>query len=301
MSEQHDTSRNLDDGTLLLRGCPPSWADAWGQDECGLWAEIQIVASPRYRTRFRWIPPGEFRMGSPKEDAEASSDERPQHRVRITQGFWLGETPVTQAEYQALMDCNPSSFKDQPDSAQRPVEKVRWFDALACCNALSARCGFEVGYTLPANLKQADAETIERVTNGQAFRLPTEAEWEYACRAGSETARYGELEQIAWGEHNAKATQPVAGLKENVWGLYDTLGNVWEWCWDGWDVDEYKRRVGQADEEPVEDPVCDSSPEGWRVYRGGSWGCGPGWLRAACRVGYGPGRAYGDLGFRLCL
>ncbi len=271
----------------------------FGRDTFGLFMELHIC---RPVTRLRWIPAGEFWMGSPEDEEDRQTWEGPRHRVRITQGFWLGETPVTQAEYQALLDKNPSHFKDQVESAQRPVENVRWFDALTCCNALSARCGLSVGYKLPNTPKQADAEAIARVTNGQAFRLPTEAEWEYACRAGSEAARYGELQDIAWGGHNAKgATHPVAELQPNAWGLYDTLGNVWEWCWDGLDENEYKRRVQQAGEEPVEDPVCDSSSGGWRVSRGGCWWFEPGGLRAACRAGFGPDRAYDFLGFRLCL
>ena len=302
MSEKQTPTSALDDGTLLLRGCPPSWADAWGQDECGLWAEIQIVVSPRYRTRLRWIPPGEFWMGSPDSDGEASEFEKPRHRVRITRGFWLGETLVTQAEYHALMDRNPSHFKKQADSDHCPVENVSWFDTLALCNALSERCGFEAGYALPANPKRSDAQKIARVTNGQAFRLPTEAEWEYACRAGSDEPRYGELKEIAWGKHNAEdTTHPVAELKPNAWGLYDTLGNVWEWCWDAIEGEEYKRRVEAASSEPVLDPVQDRSASGVRVSRGGGFFNEPRGLRAACRVGNGPDGSLVLLGFRLCL
>ena len=271
----------------------------FGRDTFGLFMELHIC---RPVTRLRWIPAGEFWMGSPEDEEGRSDWEGPRHRVRITRGFWLGETPVTQAEYQTLLATNPSRFCDQADSAQRPVERVSWFDTLACCNALSERCGLKAGYALPAKPERADVQKIARVTNGQAFRLPSEAEWEYACRAGSDEPRYGELKEIAWGDHNAEnTTHPVAELHPNAWGLYDTLGNVWEWCWDAIEGEEYKRRVEAASSEPVLDPVQDSSASGYRVFRGGSFFFVPGWLRAAYRVWSEPGRSVEFLGFRLCL
>ena len=271
----------------------------FGRDTYGLFMELHIC---RPVTRLRWIPAGEFWMGSPEDEEGRSDWEGPRHRVRITRGFWLGETPVTQAEYQTLLATNPSRFCDQADSAQRPVERVSWFDTLACCNALSERCGFEAGYMLPGNPESSDAQKRARVTNGQAFRLPTEAEWEYACRAGSDEPRYGELKEIAWGRHNAEdTTHPVAELKPNAWGLYDTLGNVWERCWDAIEGVEYKRRVEAASSEPVLDPVQDGSASGLRVFRGGCYFNVPRRLRAAFRDRLVPGWSNEGLGFRLCL
>lgn len=187
------------------------------------------------------LPAGEFLMGSPQDDPDARVDEKPQHRVQISQPFFLSVTPVTQAQYQKVMGENPSRFPGDP---QRPVECVSWEDALAFCHRLS---------------EQED----------QTYRLPTEAEWEYACRADT-TTRYGfgdnptELEDYAWyGENAGGKTHPVMLKKPNPWGLYDMLGNVCEWCADYYSVDFYARS-------PVEDPSGPVSTA-TRVLRGGSW------------------------------
>ncbi|HUT94607.1 MAG TPA: SUMF1/EgtB/PvdO family nonheme iron enzyme [Thermoguttaceae bacterium] len=161
------------------------------------------------------MPAGEFMMGSPDSDPAGRDDEKPQHLVRITRPFYLGIYPVTQAEYERVIGANPSHFQGDPN---RPVETVSWSDAKKFCDKLSA---------LP-----------EEQAAGHLYRLPTEAEWEYACRAGSAT-RYsfgdpaGSLRGYAWWRANSGGTtHPVGKKKPNAWGLHDMHGNVYEWCAD---------------------------------------------------------------------
>ena len=182
---------------------------------------------------FVWIPAGEFRMGS--TSSEANSDERPVTQVRISQGFWLGKYEVTQDEWQTVMGSNPSEFAG---CGNCPVEQVSWDDARQFMQRLNAREGRDV------------------------YRLPTEAEWEYAARAGTTGDRYGSVDAIAWyGPNSGGRTQPVGGKTPNAWGLHDMLGNVWEWAHDWYG--DYSGGV-------VTDPTGPGSGSG-RVYRGGGW------------------------------
>ena len=205
------------------------------------------------------IPAGEFMMGSPDSDPDAQDAEKPQHFVRITRPFYLGLFPVTQAEYERVMGINPSHFQGDPN---RPVEMVSWDDAQEFCLRLSA---------LP-----------EEEAAGHVYRLPTEAEWEYACRAGS-TSRYyfGDSPQplgdYAWWRANSDgATHPVGEKKPNACGLHDMHGNVWEWCADWYGPDYYSQ---SSPSDPNGPP---SAVE--RVKRGGAWyGYLPDSLRCACR------------------
>ena len=273
----------------------PEWASAAGRDGYGLWTEVEVG---EVAFRMRWIPPGRFWMGSPESEAGRYEWEGPRHQVTLTRGFWLGETPCTQALWEEVTAENPSRFR----SPDRPVEQVSWDDCQELLKALNER--------LP----------------GLEARLPTEAEWEYACRAGTETSTYtGELEilgknnaplldGIAWYggnsgvdfelengydssdwpekqySHEKAGTHPVARKAPNPWGLYDMLGNVLEWCSDFWQ-DSY-------DEEAVEDPV--GPVEGSRrVIRGGSWSGIARLVRSARRGAYLPGSRNDYLGFRL--
>ncbi|MCB1035991.1 MAG: SUMF1/EgtB/PvdO family nonheme iron enzyme, partial [Acidobacteria bacterium] len=272
----------------------PAWASAGGEDRIGRWAAFELGGMIQ---RFRWIPPGDFWMGSPENEAGRWEDEGPRHRVLLTRGFWLGETPCVQALWEAVMGSNPSRFR----SPDRPVEQVSWED----CQEFLSR--------------------LEEKGAPLRFRLPTEAEWEFACRAGSETATWrGDLEilgdnnaplldDIAWYggnsgvgfdleegtdssgwkdkqvPHERAGSQPVGLKAPNPWGLYDMLGNVWEWCEDT--KADYPR-------EHVEDPL--SSEEGpFRVFRGGSWDSYARYVRAAYRNGLEPGYRFDYLGFRL--
>ncbi len=211
----------------------------------------------------RWIPPGRFMMGSP--DAEGFADEQPRHEVTITRGFWLGETPVTQAMWTAVMGHNPSRFTTDTDL---PMENVSWSECMSFCEQLNKRIeGLRVG-------------------------LPTEAQWEYACRAGAGQMRYpGSLDDIAWYLDNSGGkTHPVGEKQPNAFGLYDMLGNVWEWCRDGW---------WSYDAVPQQDPVGPERAGVLRVYRGGSWAHEAGVVRAASRYPDDPGIRHQYLGLRL--
>ncbi|MEO2016016.1 MAG: formylglycine-generating enzyme family protein [Fuerstiella sp.] len=187
------------------------------------------------------IPAGEFQMGSPASEADRKSDET-QHQVKITKPFYLGVYEVTQQQYEQVMSSKPSEFK----GPQNPVEKVSWNDAVEFCRKLSS---------LP-----------EEKAAGFVYRLPTEAEWEYSCRAGTQTAySFGdsesELGDYAWYGKFGGTTHPVGGKKPNPWGLYDMHGNVGEWCQD-W--------RGMYPSGPVTDPTGASSGQS-RVVRGGGW------------------------------
>jgi formylglycine-generating enzyme required for sulfatase activity len=253
---------------------PPKTSNPWivdvqRTDKFGMWTEFALGNVVQ---RMRWIPPGTFIMGSPKNDEERFDDEV-QHRVTLTQGFWLGETPVTQALWQVVMGANPSKFKD----LSRPVETVSWGD----CQKL--------------------LERINREVSGGGLRLPTEAEWEYACRAGTATATWignlkihnhkaPELDAIAWYSANSGGeTHPVKQKAPNPWGLYDMLGNLYEWCSD-WSA-AYDVRVELDPQGPAEGSS--------RIMRGGSWSGGAKAVRAAYRFSFPPVYRYDGVGFRL--
>ena len=238
----------------------PPWASEVGRDEYGLWVKFEVVGVCQ---RLRWIPPGRFWMGASPDDREAFAEESPRHEVHLTRGYWLFDTPCTQALWQAVMGTNPSRFK----GGERPVERVSWENCQEFIERLNAQ--------LP----------------GLALCLPTDAQWEYACRAGTETARYAEnLEAIAWYEVNSGGeTHAVGRLQPNAWGLYDMLGNVEEWCQDG--QQDYT-------EEVQVDPVGATDAGAYRTIRGGSWNVSARRVRAAHRVWGPPGEAVGLLGFR---
>jgi formylglycine-generating enzyme required for sulfatase activity len=247
----------------------PTWAVASGRDQYGLWAAIEVEGVHQH---MRWIPPGTFLMGSPETELGRWDDEGPQHEVTLTRGYWLGETPVTQALWVAVMGENPSYFV----SDDRPVERVSWDDC------------------------QTFLERLNGHVPALVARLPTEAEWERACRAGSTCATWvgelseeevaSELDAIAWcGSNSEFATHPVRGKAPNPYGLHDMLGNVWEWCAEG--VRQYKA-VPVAN--PIGETLCSS-----RVSRGGAWLSHARFVRAAARFELPRVFRYGCLGFRL--
>jgi formylglycine-generating enzyme required for sulfatase activity len=210
---------------------------------------------------FAWIPAGEFDMGS----LDGSDDEKPVHHVRITRGFWMGKYAVTQRDWQQWMGHNPS----ESDSGRHPVEKVSWEDAREFLRRLSAQ--------------------------GEGmFRLPSEAEWEYACRAGSKGKwcygdDEGRLGEYAWFAGNAGDSPHEVGLKRpSIWGLYDMHGNVREWCEDWY---------GEYPAGPVTDPKGPASG-GHKVVRGGSWYSQAGDTRSAFRYGGTPDFRNYHFGFR---
>ena len=218
---------------------------------------------------FQWIPAGTFMMGSPDTEEGRASNET-LHKVTISHGFWLGKYEVTQAQWDAVMATNPSSF----DGDDLPVETVRWYDAMDLVEALNA----------------ANSDDV--------YRLPTEAEWEYAYRAGTSTRFYwGEdsdesaLDDYAWHGFNSSAqTHPVGMKMPNAWGLYDMAGNAFEWCWD-WS-DDYP-------DGPVIDPEGPGSGTN-RIARGGSFLLeDSAAYRGAYRNNYPPNGVSYQYGFRL--
>jgi formylglycine-generating enzyme required for sulfatase activity len=269
------------------------------------WAKhlgVPVAMTNSIGMKLVFIPPGEFEMGSPKElieeELKAQGDdpwykehlpgEGPQHRVRITKPFYLGVYEVTQEEYQRVMGKNPSEFsatgkgKDEVsgrDTKRFPLENVSWDDAVEFCRKLSER--------------------PEEKAAGRTCRLPSEAQWEYACRAGS-TTRYcfgdqeSGLDELAWyGVNSGGATHPVGEKKPNAWGLYDMHGNVWEWCQDWYDKDYH-------DNSPTDDP---SGPPGGsgRVIRGGGWHYPACFCRSANRGHLHPVIGDNYMGFRASL
>jgi formylglycine-generating enzyme required for sulfatase activity len=225
---------------------------------------------------------GTFMMGSPDSDWESFSWEKPQHSVTVS-SFYMSRYEVTQGEYQAVMGRNPSSYSGD----NLPVESVSWYDAIDYCNALSQREGLTPAYT-----RSGDNVSWNRFANG--YRLPTEAEWEYACRAGTTTPYYTgnsiSLSQANyWNDSGSNGPKPVGSYAPNPWGLYDMAGNVWEWCWD-W----YGEYSSGAQTNP-EGPYAGAD----RVFRGGSWGGDGQDLRSANRFYYDPSYRLIILGFRL--
>lgn len=249
----------------------------------------QVISLRDVRPAMLVLPPGKFQMGGvPSYPYQHDEDELPRHEVEISQRYGLSETEVTQGQYQAVMGSNPSFFQGKEDSAKRPVEQVRWLDAVAYCNKLSMLEGLKKCYEV-----NGDAVKWPEGLGCEGYRLPTEAEWEYAARADEATIYSGsnEAEEVAWFEKNSEgSTHAVKGKRANQWGLYDLSGNVTEWVWD-----EYETYPAGKQKNPI-GPLL-GSPQ--RVNRGGSWSSIARRVRAAGRSSHAPGIRYRDVGFRL--
>ncbi len=218
-----------------------------------------------------YIPGGTFLMGSSEHEEGHSRDEGPQHQVTLSP-FWVGKYPVTQEQWFEVLHSKPSKFK----GLKRPVENVSWEDAIRFCERLSTH-------------------------TGRMYRLPTEAEWEYACRAGTTTPfSFGETitsDLANYDKNNIyrNKTSEVGSFPPNASGLHDMHGNVWEWCQDVYSTAIYAQRQAQV---PIRNPVYERG-DSIRVLRGGSWNNYPAFLRSAYRSRYGPDVRKGSIGFRL--
>lgn len=276
-----------EDAWRAPRDFPPAWASAWGDDPCGLWADLTVNGVTQ---RMRWIEPSGpegFWMGSTKRERARIKDkairqfanerEHDPRQMVVKEGFWLADTPCTQAFWTAVVGENPSHFKEGAEAPHRPVETVSWDDVMTQFIARFA----------------ATPEWGE----GKALCLPSELEWEYAARAGTRTAYW-------WGDEweaphgnvdvtgkrkwdDEEGTTPVKRCTPNPWGLYDVHGNVCEWCADVW-----RPRLDAPEARPDEDG---------RVVRGGSWFILPGGARTAFRSGRRRRDASRIDGFRFAL
>jgi formylglycine-generating enzyme required for sulfatase activity len=207
------------------------------------------------------IPPGRVTLSDRRTQRSWSVELAP---------YELAPFPVTQALYAQVTGRRPSSVERD----RLPVEGVSWLDAVRFCNALSELEGLAPAYRL-----DAEAEAVEWDGSADGYRLPTEAEWEHACRAGTTGPRYGALDEIAWHRGNSQERiHEVGGKQPNAWGLYDMLGNVWEWCWDVYDAEVYGT---------------------YRVLRGGGWFDEPWSCRASVRRRSHPTFQIDDVGFRI--
>ncbi|MCC7373428.1 MAG: SUMF1/EgtB/PvdO family nonheme iron enzyme [Verrucomicrobiales bacterium] len=248
---------------------------------------VVYLGEAKVEMAFRLIPVGEFWMGARGEN-KFFLDEEPPHKVVISQPFWMGETPVTREQFRVWTQVkgieHENGFEGHPT---HPAENLDWHQATGFCDWLNA----VMREQLPADF---------------AASLPSEAQWEYACRAGTETefhAGDGEaaLEEIGWFDKNSgDRTRPVGTKESNHFGLHSMHGSVWEWCLDAWDSGAYRRRV-----DGIVDPVVLTDGEGSenpvRLLRGGSWLYDAEWCRSAYRIGRGPGDRIIGRGFRVCL
>ena len=304
-----ESKNGVDDDFWLTRGwieltTPTAiWMDPVPTDSPGKVYRAVKVTKPSVQTipKMAWIAPGTFVMGSPETERGRVGWEGPQTRVTLTRGFWMGKYEVTVGEYLAVMEENPCVDPGDPGELDRPVVCVSWHDAVAYCQRLTEQ-----------------ERAAGRIGTSAVYRLPTEAEWEYACRAGTTTRfSFGDAlgcddaceycalfdSYMRWCGNGGPGADRVGQKLPNPWGLFDMHGNVWEWCQDrfGWDHREYP---GGA----VVDPLGPTTTGSNRVFRGGIhwhvWDLGnfiAKCCRSATRFSYDPGSSYHYLGFRVLL
>ena len=217
---------------------------------------------------FQWCPPGSCVVGSPTTEKGRGDDEI-EHKVTLTKGFWIQRTETTQRQYRAVVGVNPSRFRGD----DRPVDSVSWLDASAFCRAITAKA---------------------KLTT-RAFTLPSEAQWEYAARAGAQGSFAGKLTDVAWFDEPTESgsTHAVGTKAPNAWGIHDMLGNLWEWC-----ADAYADRDGTALVDPC---TVTGQDESVRIDRGGCWDSKAEYCRYAHRGVYETNRHSRFVGFRIVL
>jgi formylglycine-generating enzyme required for sulfatase activity len=229
----------------------------------------ETFTSPSIGIEFVLIPAGEFEMGSPFKEKDEFPYECPAHKIAIKQSFYMGKSPVTQKQWKKITGKNPSHFKGE----DRPVEMVAW------------------------NEVQKFVKKLNEKEHTDKYRLPSEAEWEYACRAGTETRYYfgddwSKLNEYAWyAENSGGQTHPCGQKKPNFWGLYDMHGNVWEWVQDNW----HENYNGS----PSDGSAWEDEDSSYRVSRGGSWYCDASLCSSASRFRRDPENHISNLGLRL--
>ncbi|MCL1992464.1 MAG: formylglycine-generating enzyme family protein [Spirochaetes bacterium] len=274
----------------------------------------EVIVSPA-GIALAWIPAGTFTMGSPDDEIGRWPEEGPQRQVTISEGFWMGVYPVTQGEWVQVMGGNPSHFQGNPAAGEaqgrRPVERVSWYDALIFANRLSILEGLTPAYSIngstnpddwgtpPDRQMSATWDAAQIVAGSTGWRLPTEAQWEFAARAGTDTAfsngtqdwtNLAGLETIGWFDFNAGGMTRKVGLKQpNPWGLHDIHGNVAEWVWD-W----HENYPSYAQTDPA------GAPSGvMRGIRSSSWSGTGQWARSSARFRDIPFLRSSDTGLRL--
>lgn len=257
--------------------------------------------------RFVLVEGGTFSMGNKSGDP----DEKPVHDVTL-ENYYIAKYEVTQEEWIAVMGTNPSGFSSKPvikeKQAKRPVEQVSWYDAVLYCNARSRLEGLTPCYSLggttdpdewgpsPLESKKSQWDSISCDMQASGYRLPTEAEWEYAARGGKKSINYSysgynTVEIVAWYEHNSIAKTHESGKKKpNELGIYDMTGNVWEWCFD---------RYGGYQKNAISNPINGLSPGKDRVVRGGSWASNSKVCLVTNRNTRNPTDRVDSVGFRL--
>ncbi len=270
----------------------------------------RVIDLKGQQVALRWCPPGTFTMGSPVGEPERKTDEV-QHQVTLTNGYWLMETELTQAQQAAVGQVGRPKFKGET----RPAERVTWYDAVELANLVSVASGLTPAYVIDKTTQDPDTDpkinyddkrwTVTLAPGSNGFRLPTEAQWEYACRAGTTTifsfgdaidstkanfngrSSYNRAPASPW----AEKTLPVGSFAPNPWGFLDIHGNVWEWCWD---------RYNAYPEGAVTDPPGPATGP-HRVLRGGTWEYKGAYLRCAARIHYTPAKNWDLIGVRLAV
>lgn len=286
------------------------YQEAWASE-----LKLPVEYTNSIGMKFRLIPPGRYQIGSTPQEVEAAKpeltdyqrdgtdrkpradSESPQQLVTLTRPFYLGTTEVTQEQYEKVLKVNPSRWKEEGPGNRllAPVEMVSWMNAGEFCNRLSTEEALEWAYRITPQ--------IITQTGVGGYRLPTEAEWEFACRAGTTTLYFTgddpkQLSRVAWFENSeGETSKPVGQKSPNAFGLYDMHGNVFEWVHDAWRPDWYSALTGVN----AIDPRCDMGVESRRVIRGGNYGLSVAECRSASRDAYAADSSWWETGFRVAL